>query len=86
MAHFHTAEGFPSAQKRPDECVFSFQGTREVFCLTLHNSNEKAHFSHPFSKKFFLAAFGQHKKLPFYFLRSKTGAKEKPHRELISVG
>ena len=52
MAHFHSAEGFPSAQERPDECVFSFQGTREVFCLTLHNSNEKAHFSHPFSKNF----------------------------------
>lgn len=31
MAHFHTAEGFPSAQERPDECVFSFQGTRGAF-------------------------------------------------------
>lgn len=42
MAHFHTAEGFPSAQERPDECVFNFQGTREVFSLTPHNSKKSS--------------------------------------------
>ena len=60
MAHFHTAEGFPSAQERPDECVFSFQGTREVFCLTPLNSTKRGSNLNPLLKKFlksFLAHF-----------------------------
>ena len=84
MAHFHTAEGFPSAQERPDECVFSFQRTREVFCLTPLNSTKKQKNETPFSKKFLF--FLSNKKAPALLPRSKTGAKEKPHRELISVG
>ena len=52
MAHFHTAEGFPSAQERPDECVFSFQRTREVFCLTPLNSTKKQKKEPLFQKKF----------------------------------
>ena len=51
MAHFHTAEGFPSAQERPDECVFSFQGTREVFCLTPLNSTKRGSNLNLFLKK-----------------------------------
>ena len=78
MAHFHTAEGFPSAQERPDECVFSFQGTREVFCLTLHNSNEKAHFSHPFSKIFFWLLLGNKKSSRFTSSEVKREQKKNP--------
>jgi len=54
MAHFHSAEGFPSAQERPDECVFNFQRTREGFCLTPLNSTKKQKNETPFSKKFFI--------------------------------
>ena len=68
MAHFHLAEGFPSAQERPDECVFNFQGTREVFCLTPLNSTKRGSNLNPLLKKIFeilISAFlGNKKRLP----------------------
>lgn len=67
MAHFHTAEGFPSAQERPDECVFSFQGTRGHFCLTPLNSTKRGSNLNPLLKKIFeilFSAFLGNKKAP----------------------
>lgn len=85
MAHFHTAEGFPSAQERPDECVFSFQKTREVFCLTPLNSTKEQKNETPFSKNF-LFFLSNKKSSRLTSLEVKQEHTEKPHRELISVG
>ena len=78
MAHFHTAEGFPSAQERPDECVFNFQGTREVFCLTPLNSTKKQKNETPFFKKIFWAAIGQQKSSRFTSSEAKREQKKNP--------